>query len=285
MNKNKILIIIGIILSLCIIGFCTYLLVDKGNNVKKEEQQNNKQTNMKKETSSEDSRSGKTQLIKTDTTNADINKDLIHNLYDNKVIGSLSLTEANQTNIDFILDYGKINNHDVKIRVYNQKSGTSTPLGQPIYKQVLDVYVDDNMYNLLDVELVNNVIGEFFVKFKVKFNKMGIIFINNINSYKIDQLTSPFILIYNMNNKFEFIDENLVNQYVRTMKSKYYNEDYEEYCYIEVQNDSITYCVYDNNAEEKANSHIAKIRKIKYDGVNKTVIGIEFEAVIDVMFR
>ena len=41
MNKKKLLIIIGIILSICIIGFCIYLLVDKGNSVKKEEKQTN----------------------------------------------------------------------------------------------------------------------------------------------------------------------------------------------------------------------------------------------------
>ena len=277
--KNTIAIIF-IILALGVIGYCGYRIYNKlngndaSNNVVEKKETNNKEENNNEENNS---------VVENDSKNADMNKSVLLNLYDNGVIKSMDIREAITSEIDFTLDYGKINNHNVKIKIYVHNTGINRYQNSQ-YRQVLDVYVDENKYNLLDGEgsyVYHTGIGELFENLEIKINNMGILFMSNIKSLFYDQATQPFVLIYNKSNQYEFIGEKITNKYVRTENTTYgyYDKNNEESWPINVSADSIEYCKYDNSDDKDFCGGKAKVTCVTYDG-KKESIKQQFEAYI-----
>ena len=116
----------------------------------KKEKKEEKKKEAKKEASTENTKATETTKTKTGSKKADINKNLIQNLYDSKAVISLDASQAITKDIDFTLDYGKINDHNLKIKIYNTESITTS--SSISYTQKLDVYVDGKKYNLYNVE-------------------------------------------------------------------------------------------------------------------------------------
>lgn len=234
--------------------------------------QNKKDINKEKE-NNKNKRINKKQFINTNQT-------VIEKLYELNIVNSKNIEDINSQKIDYTIDYGLINEHNVKIKINFDMTGEITNVygkNYDVYKQIIDVYVDDNVYNLLNVNTdyhdFKRTKGALLLKhLKVNANNCGILIINNIENRMTSLPIKPFILIYNQKNEFKFID-GITTQYSNSNSTNFDANKSP----IKVDNEYVWYCKYINNHKYPENewgndgNGLVDVKCIKYNGTTEEV--------------
>lgn len=184
MNKKKVLIIVGIILALCIIGFSVYKIVETTNTVNKdnEVEENNKEKTKKEDNSNKNNFEYNAEINTNDFDYDSMSSDIKTQLQDNEVNAYIVTckNEGDVSSPNFVTNYQLISNDSFDTTITKLKGSTS-------YNENITASFMCPEYSYLIGKVENNAVVSKIMTLNYNHNKMLIVGYDGIGyAFKYD---------------------------------------------------------------------------------------------------